>query len=134
MAKWLKRAILLGVPVLQLPPQVKILEKHRRKVERGISWLQRKYRRLVYRAQEGFVNLDSARQSKIDPNERDHCTPCKASEEDRFGEAAASPNSQNLTERGIVRWERRMKYWEGFLGLGILLYWVRELVRWGLCG
>ncbi len=61
-------------------PQVKILEKHRWKVERGISWLQRKYRRLV------------------------------------------------------VRWERRMKYWEGFLGLGILLYWVRELIKWGLCG
>src|SRR5690606_37890730 len=56
---------------------------------------------LLYRAQEGFVNLDSARQSKIDLNERDHCTPCKASEEDRFCEAAASPNSQNLTERGI---------------------------------
>src|SRR5580700_5966448 len=64
----------------KLEPQVKILEKHRWKVERGISWLQRKYRRLV------------------------------------------------------VRWERRMKYWEGFLGLGILLYWVRELVRWDLCG
>jgi DNA mismatch repair protein MutS len=56
---------------------------------------------LLYRAQEGFVSLDSARQSKIDPNERDHCTPCKASEEDRFGKVAASPNSQNLTERGI---------------------------------
>jgi hypothetical protein len=27
-----------------------------------------------------------------------------------------------------------MKYWEGFLGLGILLYWVRELVKWGICG
>ena len=52
----------------KLEPQVKILEKHRWKVERGISWLQRKYRRLV------------------------------------------------------VRWERRMRYWEGFLGLGILLY------------
>ncbi len=55
----------------------------------------------LYRAQEGFVNLDSARQSKIDLNERDHCTPCKASEEDRFCEAAASPNSQNLPARGI---------------------------------
>ena len=149
---------------------------------------------LIYRAQEGFGNLYSARQSKIDPNERWPCTPCKASEEDRFGAAAASTNSQNLTERGIkpivaqgitpiveadkgydaeelrlqildmklfpyishrrigqykseqqvkilekhrwkvergiswlqrkyrrlvVRWERRMKYWEGFLGLGI---------------
>ncbi len=56
---------------------------------------------LLYRAQEGFGNLYSARQSKIDPNERWPCTPCKASEEDRFGAAAASTNSQNLTERGI---------------------------------
>ena len=61
-------------------PRVKILEKYRWKVERGISWLQRKYRRLV------------------------------------------------------VRWERKTKYWEGFLEVGILLYWVRELVKWGLYG
>ena len=53
--------------------QVKVLEKHRWKVERGISWLQRKYRRLV------------------------------------------------------VRWERRAKYWEGFLMLGIFLFWVKNL-------
>jgi hypothetical protein len=52
---------------------------NRWKVERGISWLQRKYRRIV------------------------------------------------------VRWERRMKYWEGFLSLGILLYWVRQLVICGFC-
>jgi hypothetical protein len=56
----------------------KVLEKHRWKVERGISWLQRKYRRLV------------------------------------------------------VRWERRMRYWEGFLMLGLLLYWVRECTLFGL--
>jgi hypothetical protein len=49
------------------------------------------------------VNLESVRQNKIDPNERDHCTPCKASEEDRFCEVAASPNSPNLTERGISK-------------------------------
>lgn len=59
--------------------QTKVLEKCRWKVERGISWLQRKYRRLV------------------------------------------------------VRWERRMRYWEGFLTLGILVYWVRELAAFGLC-
>jgi len=56
----------------------------------------------IYRAQEGFVDLESVRQNKIDPNERDHCTPCKAREEDRFCEVAASPNSPNLTERGIT--------------------------------
>ena len=55
----------------------------------------------VYRAQEGFVNLDLARQRQIDPNERDNCTLCKASEEDPFGEVTAGPNSHNLTERGI---------------------------------
>ncbi len=50
-----------------------------------------------------FVQYRAARQSKIDLNERWPCTPCKASEEDRFGAAAASTNSQNLTERGINR-------------------------------
>jgi hypothetical protein len=34
----------------------------------------------------------------------------------------------------VVRVGRRTKYGEGFLGLGILFYWVRELVKWGLCG
>ncbi|MCC6128136.1 MAG: hypothetical protein IT584_02935, partial [Chlamydiae bacterium] len=55
----------------------------------------------VYRAPVGFVNLGLARQRKIDLNERDHCTLCKTSEEDRFYKAVASPNSQNLTARGI---------------------------------
>ena len=55
----------------------------------------------IYREQEGFVNLGSASQSKIDPNERDHCTSCKASEEGRFYAGVASPNSQNLPARGI---------------------------------
>lgn len=58
---------------------LKVLEKYRWKVERGISWLQRKYRRMV------------------------------------------------------IRWERRMKYWEGFLTLGLLLYWARKMVLCGLC-
>ena len=48
------------------------------------------------------MNLGSARQSKIDPTERDHCTLCKASEEGQVCKAAASANSQNLTERGIL--------------------------------
>lgn len=62
----------------KMEQQIRVLEKHRWKVERSISWLQRKYRRLV------------------------------------------------------VRWERRMRYWEGFLTLGILLYWVRERSLFGL--
>ena len=27
-----------------------------------------------------------------------------------------------------------MKYWEGFLGLAIVLYWIQELVKWGIYG
>ena len=57
----------------------RVLEKHRWKVERGISWLQRKYRRIV------------------------------------------------------VRWERRMRYWEGFLTLAILVYWMREFISLAFC-
>jgi hypothetical protein len=57
----------------KIEQQTVVIEKHRWKVERGISWLQRKYRRLV------------------------------------------------------VRWERRAKYWEGFLTLGIFLFWVKNL-------
>ena len=54
----------------------------------------------------GFQALvsNTTGQSKIDLSEREHCTPCKASEEDRFGDAAARANSQNLTERGIHKW------------------------------
>jgi hypothetical protein len=48
------------------------LEKRRWTVERGIAWLQRKFRRLV------------------------------------------------------VRWERKMKYWEGFLTLGLMMYWIQK--------
>ncbi len=59
---------------------------------------------MIYRAQEGFVNLDSARQSTIEacgPND-EAIVKTMTEEEDRLGKAAASPNSQNLTERGIV--------------------------------
>ncbi len=62
----------------------------------------------LYHAQEGFVNLDSARQSKIEakrPNEEDHSRIGKADEKDRFGKAAASPNSQNVTECGKINME-----------------------------
>ncbi len=57
----------------------------------------------IYRAQEGFVNLDSARQSTIEargPND-EAIVKTMAEEEDRLGKATASPNSLNLTERGI---------------------------------
>ncbi len=56
----------------------------------------------LYRAEEGFVNLDSARQSTIEacgPND-EAIVKTMAEEEDRLGKAAASPNSLNLTERG----------------------------------
>ena len=55
---------------------------------------------MLDRAQEGFVNLGSARQSKMPPTERDHCTPCKTSEEGPFCKASAGPNPENLKERG----------------------------------
>ena len=56
----------------------------------------------IYPAQEGFVNLGLARQSQIDTNEEHHSQIGKGDEEGRFGKVAASPNSQKLTERGIV--------------------------------
>jgi transposase len=55
------------------------LVKMRWKVERGISWLQRKYRRLV------------------------------------------------------VRWERRKRYWEGFLNFALIFFWIERLERLGCC-
>ena len=58
----------------------------------------------LYRAPSGFVNLDSARQSTIEacgPND-EAIVKTMAEEEDRLGKAAASPNSLNLTERGIT--------------------------------
>ncbi len=57
----------------------------------------------LYCAQEGFVNLDPARQSTIEacgPN-GEAIVKTMTEEEDRLGKAAASPKSQNLTERGI---------------------------------
>ena len=51
-----------------------IMKRQRWKVERAISWLQRKFRRLV------------------------------------------------------SRWERKVKYWKGFLTLGLVVFWVDRLV------
>lgn len=67
----------------------------------------------ICRAQDGLVNLDAARQCKIeggnarDPNESDHSQIGKANEEDQFCKAVASPNSQNQTERGIEPQENK---------------------------
>ncbi len=61
----------------------------------------------LYCTRLGFVNLDSAKQSKIEENfvralnEEPHCQIGKGDEEDRFCEVAASPNSQNLSGRSI---------------------------------
>lgn len=52
-----------------------VLKRIRWKVERAISWLQRKFRRLV------------------------------------------------------VRWERRVRYWKGFLTFGLIVFWLDRLVR-----
>jgi len=59
----------------------------------------------IYCAQEDFVNLDSARRSKIEAKRSDRRSPAPSGQgekEDRFGKAAGSPNSQNLTECGIA--------------------------------
>ena len=58
----------------------------------------------VHHAQEGFVNLDSARQSQIEALHSERGAPSlskKSDEESRFGKVAASPNSQNLTACSI---------------------------------
>jgi hypothetical protein len=55
----------------------------------------------LYRASEGLMNLGSARESKIDPNEEHHSRIGKGDEKDRFCELVASPNPPNPTERGI---------------------------------
>lgn len=55
-------------------------------------------------AKEGFVNLDSPRQSQIEAlllRREDPSPSEKGDEEDRFGKVTASSNSQNLTERRI---------------------------------
>ena len=84
----------------------------------------------IYRAPLGFVKLDSARQSKIDSVASDRRSPApsgQGEEEDRFGEVAASPNSQNLMARGIgslrAKWQLP---WKAVLGAGPLLQ------EWGL--
>ena len=54
------------------------------------------------------MNLDSARQSTIEacgPND-EAIVKTMAEKEDRLGKAAASPNSQNLTERGTNQLEQ----------------------------
>ncbi len=60
----------------------------------------------LYRAQEGFVNFGLC-ETKSNRSEafrmRSPSLNGKGDEENRFGEVAASPNSQNLTERGIYR-------------------------------
>ncbi len=58
----------------------------------------------LYRAQEGLVNLDVARRSRIGAKRPERRRPSligKDEEEGRFGKVAASTNSPNLTERGI---------------------------------
>jgi len=61
--KTLRRKIFPFIPYLEKKPSVVYLEKMRWKVERGIGWLQRKYRRLAIRWErkkkywEGFSNL-----------------------------------------------------------------------------
>ena len=60
----------------------------------------------LYHARLSFGNLDSARQSQIDSNEKHHSPMGKGDEEDRFGKAAASPNSHNLAGRGIYKMEK----------------------------
>jgi hypothetical protein len=67
----------------------------------------------LYRAQEGFVNVGSASQSKIDPNEEDHSRMGKADEEGRFCKGAASQNSHNLTERGMKGFQPQTLLLEG---------------------
>lgn len=60
---------------------IQYLEKFRWQVERGISWLQRKFRRLN------------------------------------------------------IRWERKMVYWNGFLNLSLIFFWMQKIGNFlGLCG
>src|SRR6185436_13963648 len=58
----------------------------------------------IDRVRSSCVNLDSARQSQISEKHSERARPLlnsKASEEERFGEVAASLNSHNLSGRGI---------------------------------
>jgi exodeoxyribonuclease VII small subunit len=56
----------------------------------------------LYHAQEGFANLDSMRQSRTDPQEEPHSQMGKGDQKGQSCKVAASPNSQNLTERGVT--------------------------------
>jgi len=87
----------------------------------------------LYRAQEGFVNLDSARRSKIEAKRSDRRSPApngQGEKEDRFGKGAASPNSQNLTERGIP-WEdprtKIKKIADAFLSFAREIHWATSM-------
>ncbi len=60
--------------VIGFPKSTSDIKRKRWQVERAISWLQRKFRRLV------------------------------------------------------VRWERRMKYWKGFLNMGLIKFWLQKLM------
>jgi hypothetical protein len=74
------------------------------------AWLEESYPPLALaldeelnRAQEGLVNLDSARQSQIEAQRSERRSPAPSGQgekEDRFGKVAASPNSSNVTEGG----------------------------------
>lgn len=75
----LVRKIFPWTPYRGKESPIRYLQKMRWKVERGISWLQRKFRRLV------------------------------------------------------VRWERKKKYWEGFLNMGLIMFWVQRLQILGCC-
>ena len=74
----------------------------------------------LYRAQEGFVNFGLC-ETKPNRSEafrmRSHSPSGKGDEENRFGKVAASPNSQNLTERGILKettedWQAMWNDWD----------------------
>jgi hypothetical protein len=56
----------------------------------------------IYLSQEGFVNFDSASQSIIDSHFEHRSQGEKGEKQNRLGKGAASPNSQNPTERGIT--------------------------------
>ena len=78
--KLLRRNIFPWICRRKKPGQVvekieSVLRRTRWKVERAISWLQRKFRRLA------------------------------------------------------VRWERRARYWRGFLTFGLVVFWINRLVR-----
>ncbi|MCC6127694.1 MAG: threonylcarbamoyl-AMP synthase [Chlamydiae bacterium] len=54
----------------------------------------------LYREQEGFVNLESARQRKIDPNERDHCNSVQG---ERGGSILQSCSESKFTKPDRAR-------------------------------